>query len=194
MAFVAKSFGTGALCCLLALGSALPALAGGKVCGTTIHKKFGETRAKFGSAIASLKPDGSGHVVVYRIDKSAPLGWSHALRVFKADRASQWQVQLTAVQPDAVADQGFVIAIDETRTVGVGVGQIGKTISVNEWTLEFGATEINGLVFDMIKGARLSWRYRTPDQQEFEAAFSLDGFAKAIQFVNCGLDGDVGTQ
>ena len=171
-----------------------PAIAGSKICGAAVHKKYGETRAKFGSALAALKPDGSGHVVVYRVDKAAPLGWGHALRVFKTDRPAQWQIQLTAVQPDAVAEQGFVVAIDDTRSVDVGIAQIGKTISVNEWTLDFAPTEINGLVFDMIKGARLIWRYRTPDLHDFEAAFPLDGFAKAIQFVNCGLDGGVGVR
>jgi len=167
------------------LTSTLSSASAQTVCGAKTYTKYGELNARFGSAIATLRPDGSSHVVIYRRDKSAPLGWSHSVRAYLPDHESYWRINLVSVQPLARKRSGFDIFIDDLPRQHFDKGQIENTRSVNEWERFFANQNATSLVEQMKGASEFIWGYETPDFKEVKVPFKLNGFSKAANWAKC---------
>lgn len=155
------------------------------VCGAEVHTKYGELRSRHGSSLATLRKDGSSHVVIYHRDKTAPLGWSHSLRAYLPDHESYWRVNVTSVQPMARKRSGFDVFIDDQPRQHFDKGEIENTISVNEWELFFANQNATSLIEKMKQGNVFVWGYETPTFQGIKVPFQLNGFTRAANWAKC---------
>ncbi|MBL4630126.1 MAG: hypothetical protein JKY14_02870 [Paraglaciecola sp.] len=155
------------------------------VCGAKVHNKYGVLRSRHGSSLATLRKDGSSHVVIYHRDKTAPLGWSHSLRAYLPDHESHWRVNLTTIQPMARKRSGFDVLIDDLPRQHFDKGEIENTNSVNEWVLFFANQNATSLVEKMKRGNIFVWGYETHTFQRVKIPFQLNGFTRAAKWAKC---------
>ena len=128
------------------------------ICSKSTHTKYGETRARFGPTLGSVRQDGSMHAVIYHLDKKAPLGWSHSLRIWKKNRETDWRLQLVAVSPMANTNQPFGLEIDGGAKITFGKPHIESPQSINEYELTSQTGELDQTIDELKAGNGLKWK------------------------------------
>ncbi|MBI1384005.1 MAG: hypothetical protein GC150_03730 [Rhizobiales bacterium] len=185
----------GAACLALAALAPIAGATGAEartVCGKKTYQQYGETRARFQGTLATLRPDGSAHAVIYHADKTAPLGWSHSLRLWRANHNSNWQVQVVAVLDQADTSQEFELQVDRKPPIAFTPGMITTPISVNEYELgaDLDSDVKIGIRDAIVAGKRLEWRYASASGGRSSVRFSLSGLRAAIDWLGCAQGGE----
>jgi len=160
------------------------------VCGTKVHKKYGETRARFKSTLATVRQDGSAHAVIYRSDKTAPLGWSHVLRIWRPHHNGNWKLQLTAVQPMADTNHPFWLSIGNAPPITFEIPHIQTPQSLNEYELSSETNQLGQTIDEIRAGRALEWRYVAEDGRDATAQFPLSGLTAATRWLECAAGGE----
>jgi hypothetical protein len=155
------------------------------ICSRSTHTKYGETRARFGPTLGSVRQDGSMHAVIYHLDKDAPLGWSHSLRIWKKSREADWRLQLVAVSPMANTNQPFVLEIDGGAKITFDKPHIKNPQSKNEYELTSQTGELGQAIDELKAGNRLKWNYTDESGGKASIAFSLSGLTAALRWLDC---------
>ncbi len=166
-------------------GLTTPIAIAASICSKVTHMKYGETRARFGPTLGSVRKDGSTHAVIYHLDRNAPLGWSHSLRLWKDDQQPDWRLQLVAVDPMADTRQAFVLKIDREPKLTFTKSQINSPQSVNEYELTSENGEIRRTIDDLKAGNRLTWQYVSESGNRESVVFSLSGLTAALRWLDC---------
>ncbi|MEO1161517.1 MAG: hypothetical protein AAFW74_13890 [Pseudomonadota bacterium] len=148
-----------------------------------MHQKFDETRIYSRSFIASCKPGSHCRVVTHKLDKRAPLGFSHTLAFQRADPSSKWQILLVDVLELADTMAGFSLAIDKNPALKVSGQAITTPISVNEYAIEAALSE--KALAEAKPGDNINWSYTLKAGEAGNARFSLAGLTKALEWAEC---------
>ncbi|MEP6336963.1 MAG: hypothetical protein ABJ176_16980, partial [Anderseniella sp.] len=128
-----------------------------QLCNQQVHQKFDETRIYSRSFIATCKPGSVCRLVTHRLDKKAPLGFSHTLTFQRADPQSNWQVLLVDVLGLADTQAGFALTVDKNTALNTSGQTITTPVSVNEYALD---EAVSGKALDEAKpGDNISWSY-----------------------------------
>lgn len=163
-------------------------LAGGnanaeQLCGQYVHQKFEETRVYSRSFIATCKPGSHCRVVTHKLDKRAPLGFSHTFAFQRADAKEKWHVMLVDVLQLADIAAGFSMIVDKDPALQVSNEFITAPVAINEY-------EIDGDLSDKVlarakPGDNVIWRYTTQGGEARKVRFSLAGLTKALKWAEC---------
>lgn len=154
-----------------------------QLCNQKVHEKFDETRIYSRSFIATCKPGSQCRVVTHKLNKSAPLGFSHTLTFQRADPQSNWQILLVDVLELADIQAGFALAIDKNTALKVSGQSITTPVSVNEYALD---EMLSGKALSEAKpGDNISWSYTLQGGETSKIRFSLSGLTKALDWAEC---------
>lgn len=154
-----------------------------QLCNLQVHQKFDETRIYSRSFIATCKPGSQCRVVTHKLDKRAPLGFSHTLAFQRADPRSKWQILLVDVLDRADTQAGFALTIDKKPALSVTSQAITSPISVNEYAVD---EVLSGTALTAAKpGDNLSWNYTSQGGETNNVRFSLSGLTKALEWAEC---------
>ena len=154
-----------------------------QLCNQKVHQKFDETRIYARSFIATCKPGSQCRIVTHKLDKSAPLGFSHTLAFQRADLKSQWRILLLDVLELADTQAGFALIIDKNPALKISSQSITTPVSVNEYALEevLSATALT----EAKPGDNISWSYTIEGGETSNVRFSLSGLTKALEWAEC---------
>ena len=154
-----------------------------QLCNQQVHQKFDETRIYSRSFIASCKPGSQCRLVTHRLDKSAPLGFSHTLAFQRTDQNSRWQMVLVDVLGLADTQAGFALTIDSNPALKVSSQSITTPVSVNEYALD---ETLSGQALTEAKpGNNISWSYTLKAGETSNIRYSLSGLTKALEWAEC---------
>jgi hypothetical protein len=154
-----------------------------QLCNQQVHEKFDETRIYARSFIATCKPGAQCRLVTHRLDKSAPLGFSHTLTFQRADMKSKWLILLVDVLERADTEVGFALTIDKNPALKISNQSISTPISVNEYALD---EALSGQALSEAKpGDNISWSYTVEGGETGNVRFSLSGLTKALEWAEC---------
>ncbi len=154
-----------------------------QLCNQQVHQKFDETRIYARSFIATCKPGAQCRLVTHRLDKKAPLGFSHTLAFQRADPASKWQVLLVNVLELADTTAGFELKIDNKPALKIAGEAITTPISVNEYAVD---ADLSSTALTEAKpGDNISWSYTLKRGEPSKVRFSLSGLTKALEWAEC---------
>lgn len=154
-----------------------------QLCNQQVHQKFDETRIYSRSFIATCKPGSLCRLVTHRLDKKAPLGFSHTLTFQRADPQSNWQVLLVDVLSLAETQAGFKLTVDSNASLNASGQTITTPVSVNEYGLD---EIISGKALSEAKpGDNITWSYTEKDGETSNVRFSLAGLTTAIEWAEC---------
>ncbi|MEO9876280.1 MAG: hypothetical protein ABJM26_02850 [Anderseniella sp.] len=154
-----------------------------QLCNQQVHQKFDETRIYSRSFIATCKPGSVCRLVTHRLDKKAPLGFSHTLTFQRADPQSNWQVLLVDVLGLADTQAGFALTVDKNTALNTSGQTITTPVSVNEYALD---EAVSGKALDEAKpGDNISWSYTAKGGETSNVRFSLAGLTKALEWAEC---------
>ena len=154
-----------------------------QLCNQQVHQKFDETRIYSRSFIASCKPGSQCRLVTHRLDKRAPLGFSHTLAFQRTDQNSRWQMVLVDVLGLADTQAGFALTIDRNPALKVSSQSITTPVSVNEYALD---ETLSGQALTEAKpGNNISWSYTLQAGETSNIRFSLSGLTKALEWAEC---------
>ncbi len=154
-----------------------------QLCNHEVHEKFDETRVYSRSFIATCKPGSYCRVVTHRLDKSAPLGFSHTLAFQRADTTSQWHILLVDVLELADTQAGFALTIDKNPALNVSGQAITTPVSVNEYAIE---DVLSGKALAEAKpGDTIRWSYTQQGGETSDVRFSLSGLTNALEWAEC---------
>lgn len=154
-----------------------------QLCNQQVHQKFDETRIYTRNFIATCKPGSLCRIVTHKLDKSAPLGFSHTLAFQRADLKSQWRILLVDVLELADTQAGFALIIDKNPALKISSQSITTPVSVNEYALEevLSATALT----EAKPGDNISWSYTLQAGEASNVRFSLSGLTKALEWAEC---------
>lgn len=154
-----------------------------QLCNQQVHEKFDETRIYSRSFIASCKPGSLCRVVTHRLDKTAPLGFSHTLTFQRADPQSGWQILLVDVLKLADTQAEFALTVDKNPALKVSSQSISTPVSVNEYAVD---EVLSGKALSEAKpGDNISWSYTLQGGETSNVRFSLSGLTKALDWAEC---------
>jgi hypothetical protein len=154
-----------------------------QLCNQQVHQKFDETRIYSRSFIATCNPGAQCWIVTHRLDKSAPLGFSHTLTFQRADPQSNWQVLLVDVLKLADTQAGFALSVDKNAALNISSQSISTPISVNEYAVD---EVLSGKALSEAKpGDNISWSYKVQGGETRNVRFSLAGLTKALEWAEC---------
>ena len=154
-----------------------------QLCNQQVHEKFDETRIYSRSFIASCKPGSHCRVVTHRLDKRAPLGFSHTLAFQRADPQSKWQILLVDVLELADTKTGFALTIDKNPVLDISSQAITTPVSVNEYAIE--PVVSDKALSEAKPGDNISWSYTLQAGETSKVRFSLSGLTKALEWAEC---------
>lgn len=154
-----------------------------QLCNQRVHQKFDETRIYSRSFIASCKPGAQCRVVTHRLDKKAPLGFSHTLAFQRADPKSEWQILLVDVLELADTEAGFALQIDKNPALAVSNAAITTPVSVNEYAIDTGLSD--KALAEAKPGDNIGWSYTLKSGETSKVRFSLSGLTKAVDWAEC---------
>jgi len=171
---------------LIAAAGLLPAATSAQaeqLCNQQVHQKFDETRIYSRNFIATCKPGSVCRLVTHRLDKKAPLGFSHTLTFQRADPQSNWQVLLVDVLGLADTQAGFELTVDKNTALNASGQTIATPVSVNEYALD---EAVSGKALSEAKpGDNISWSYTAKGGEASNVRFSLAGLTKALEWAEC---------
>lgn len=154
-----------------------------QLCNQQVHQKFDETRIYARSFIATCKPGEQCRVVTHRLDKTAPLGFSHTLAFQRADPTSKWQVLLVDVLDLADTSAGFELRVDNKPALKVAGEAITTPVSINEYAI---GADLSGKALVAAKpGDNISWSYTLKAGETNKVRFSLSGLTQAVEWAEC---------
>ncbi len=154
-----------------------------QLCNQQVHQKFDETRIYSRSFIASCKPGSQCRLVTHKLDKRAPLGFSHTLTFQRTDQNSSWQILLVDVFGLAETSTGFALAIDKNPALTISSQNITTPISINEYALDE-TLSVQALA-QAKPGDNISWSYTAKGGEVSNVRFSLAGLTKALDWAEC---------
>jgi len=154
-----------------------------QLCNQQVHQKFDETRIYSRSFIATCKPGSVCRLVTHRLDKNAPLGFSHTLTFQRMDPQSDWQVLLVDVLGLAETQAGFALTVDKNTALNASGQSITTPVSVNEYALD-GVVSSKALS-EAKPGDNISWSYTVKGGETSNVRFSLAGLTKALEWAEC---------
>ncbi|MEM9472509.1 MAG: hypothetical protein AAGA00_11135 [Pseudomonadota bacterium] len=154
-----------------------------RLCDQQVHQKFDETRIYSRSFIASCKPGAQCRVVTHRLDKKAPLGFSHTMAFQRGDPASKWQIMLVDVLELADTEAGFALQIDKNPALAVSGTAISTPVSVNEYAIDAGLSD--KALAEAKPGDTIGWSYTLKSGESSKVRFSLSGLTKAVEWAEC---------
>ena len=154
-----------------------------QLCNQQVHQKFDETRIYSRSFIATCKPGAQCRVVTHRLDKKAPLGFSHTLAFQRSDPTSKWQVLLVDVLELADTSAGFELRVDNKPALKVAGEAITTPVSINEYAVD---ADLSDKALAAAKpGDNISWSYTPNAGETTKVRFSLSGLTKAVEWAEC---------
>ncbi len=154
-----------------------------RLCNQNIHQKFEEARIYSRSFIAACNPGSHCRVVTHKLDKRAPLGFSHTFAFQRADVNAKWHVMLVDVLQLADVAAGFSMIVDKKPALKVSSELISAPVSINEYRID---GDLSDKVLAKAKpGDNLTWRYTTQDGEPRNVRFSLAGLTKALTWADC---------
>ena len=154
-----------------------------QLCNLQVHQKFDETRIYARSFIATCKPGSQCRIVTHKLDKRAPLGFSHTLTFQRADLKSQWQILLVDVLELADTQAGFALTIDKNTALKISSQSITTPVSVNEYAVD--EVESGKALSEAKPGDNISWSYAVQGGETSDVRFSLSGLTKALEWAEC---------
>jgi len=154
-----------------------------QLCNQNVHQKFEEARIYSRSFIAACKPGSQCRIVTHKLDKHAPLGFSHTLAFQRADVSGKWHLMLVDVLQLANVDAGFSMTVDRNPALEISNNLITAPVSVNEYKID---GDLSVEVLARAKpGDNIYWRYTTQDGTASTVRFSLSGLTKALKWAEC---------
>lgn len=165
------------------LGTAHGASAAKTLCGQKVHEKFDETRIYSRDFIAACQPGGTCRIVTYRLENSAPLGFSHHLAFARRATDDRWHVETVSVLDLADMNAGFKMIVDRNPAMEIDTGQVTAPVSVNEYV--FSQNVSDEILAAAKPGNVIRWEYTTNDGELREAGFSLIGLSNALKWAEC---------
>lgn len=154
-----------------------------QLCDQKVHQKFEETRIYSRSFIATCRPGSLCRIVTHKLDKRAPLGFSHTLAFQRNEANAKWHLMLVDVLELADVDAGFSMAVDKKPALEISNGSITAPVSVNEY--QIGEDLSDKLLTRSKPGDNINWRYTTQDGKPHNVRFSLAGLTKALKWAEC---------
>lgn len=154
-----------------------------QLCNLQVHQKFDETRIYSRSFIATCKPGSLCRLVTHRLDKKAPLGFSHTLTFQRQDPQSNWQVLLVDVLGLADTQAGFTLTVDENASLNASAQSITTPVSVNEYALDEALS--SKALGEAKPGDNISWSYTVKGGEASNVRFSLAGLTTALDWAEC---------
>ncbi len=154
-----------------------------QLCNLQVHQKFDETRIYSRSFIATCKPGSLCRLVTHRLDKKAPLGFSHTLTFQRADPKTSWQVLLVDVLRLADTQAGFALTVDKNPALNAPGQSITTSVSVNEYVLDEAVS--SKALNEARPGDNISWSYTIKGGEPSNVRFSLAGLTKAFEWAEC---------
>lgn len=154
-----------------------------QLCNQEVHQKFDETRIYSRSFIVSCKPGSRCRAVTHRLDKRAPLGFSHTLAFQRASAKAKWQILLVDVLEQADTKAGFTLTVDKNPALKVSSQAITAPVAVNEYAVD---EMLSGTALALAKpGDIISWSYAAKGEEPRDIRFSLSGLTNAIEWAEC---------
>ncbi len=154
-----------------------------QLCNQDIHQKFEEMRIYSRSFIATCKPGSRCRVVTHRLDRDAPLGFSHTLAFQRADTGAKWHLMLVDVLELANIHGGFSMTVDKNAVQKIPGNFITAPMSVNEYQIDAGISE--RILAEAKPGDNLNWSYASQDGEKRNVRFSLAGLTNALEWAEC---------
>ncbi len=154
-----------------------------QLCNQEVHQKFDEARIYSRSFIVSCKPGSRCRAVTHRLDKGAPLGFSHTLAFQRANVQAKWQILLVDVLEQADTVAGFTLTVDNNPALKVSNEAITAPVAVNEYAID---EVLSGEALAQAKpGDTISWSYAAKGEEPRDIRFSLSGLTNAIEWAEC---------
>lgn len=154
-----------------------------QLCNQNVHQKFEEMRIYSRSFIATCKPGSRCRIVTHRLDRDAPLGFSHTLAFQRADISGKWHMMLVDVLEPANTHAGFAMTVDNNSVQQISGNFITAPVSVNEYKI---AADISGKILAEAKpGDNINWSYASQDGENHNVRFSLSGLTNALEWAEC---------
>lgn len=154
-----------------------------QLCNQNVHQRFEEARVYSRSFIASCKPGSQCRIVTHRLDKRAPLGFSHTLTFQRADVNAKWHILLVDVLELADTEAGFSMTVDKNPALKISSQFITAPVSENEYQID---GDLSDNVLTKAKpGDNINWSYATLDGKTHKVRFSLSGLTKALKWAEC---------
>ncbi len=166
------------------LAAAVPSASAAEVCGQDVQLARGNVKFHSRDFTATCQPGGACAIITHRLDRAAPLGFSHLFGFRRETSDGRWQAVLVDEMGAADTAAGFSFVVDKNKPAPVPANLVaGAGEKPYGYYLDAGLTE---LVLAEAKPANsIEWRYKSASGEARAASFSLIGLTDALAWTNC---------